>query len=50
MYDFSELDHIDEGLTPTGFDEDITVLDGSINTPSFWDVGHLMSAVGISSV
>ena len=50
IYNFAELDRIDEGLAPRAFEEDVSTLRGGSGGGSTWDVDALMSARGVSSL
>jgi hypothetical protein len=49
VYNFEELDHIDEGHAPHAVDEDVTMLRGSSSSAGTWDVDAIMSSKGVSS-
>lgn len=51
VYDFEELDAIDKGRKPTGFIEDISVIDKVAGADAgAWDVEALLSSEGVSSL
>lgn len=51
IYDFEELDAIDKGKKPTGFVEDISVIDKAAGADAgAWDVEALLSSEGVSSL
>ncbi|KAI5982193.1 ribonuclease H-like domain-containing protein [Pisolithus albus] len=51
IYDFEELDAIDKGRKPTGFIEDISVIDKAAGADAgAWDVEALLSSEGVSSL
>ncbi|KAI6042900.1 hypothetical protein EDC04DRAFT_2878284 [Pisolithus marmoratus] len=51
IYDFKELEAIDKGKKPTGFIEDICVVDKAAGADvGTWDVKALLSSEGISSL
>ncbi|KAH7925705.1 hypothetical protein BV22DRAFT_1010684, partial [Leucogyrophana mollusca] len=49
VYDWKELEHVDEGTVPAGFNENIGVLDRTSGGGT-WDVKALMSVEGIYSL
>ena len=48
VYDFEELGHVDRGLVPTAFEEEVSII-GSGNGGS-WGIGELMSSGGVLSL
>ncbi|THU75791.1 hypothetical protein K435DRAFT_880169 [Dendrothele bispora CBS 962.96] len=45
LYDFKELENVDKGVEPKGFEDEIDVLEGS--TESTWSVQGIMHASGL---
>ncbi|KAG1762674.1 hypothetical protein EV702DRAFT_1206293 [Suillus placidus] len=48
VYDFAELEHVDQGLAPKSVDEEIMVVDHTSHNNRQWDVDALMSSNGVS--
>ncbi|KAG1767060.1 hypothetical protein EV702DRAFT_1203904 [Suillus placidus] len=48
VYDFAELEHVDQGLAPKSVDEEIMVVDHTSHNNGQWDVDALMSSNGVS--
>jgi hypothetical protein len=42
VYDFAELEHVDEGLAPKSIDDKIMVVDHTSHDNRQWDVDALM--------
>jgi hypothetical protein len=48
VYDFAELEHVDQGLAPKSVDDKIMVVDHTSHNDGQWDVDMLMSSNGVS--
>ncbi|KAG1857413.1 hypothetical protein F4604DRAFT_1906481 [Suillus subluteus] len=48
VYDFAELEHVDQGLLPKSVDDEVIVVDHTSHDDRQWDVDMLMSCNGVS--
>ncbi|KAG2159289.1 uncharacterized protein EDB93DRAFT_278239 [Suillus bovinus] len=48
VYDFVELEHVDQGLAPKSVDDEIILVDHTSHNDGQWDVDALMSSNGVS--
>lgn len=49
VYDFEELERVDRGLVPTAVELDVPVIGNDLEMGT-WDVNHIMSSGGVSSL
>ncbi|KIO06269.1 hypothetical protein M404DRAFT_138850 [Pisolithus tinctorius Marx 270] len=47
LYAWDELDHVDKGLAPRGFREEVTALKKASEGSTTWDIGSLTSSEGL---
>lgn len=48
VYDFGELELVDKGLAPLGFEEEVSIIEaGAENSSQSWDITQLISSNGV---